>query len=178
MAGKSSLLKAIAITAYLAHVGFPVSASTCRISVLAGICTTINLSDSLNLGYSHFYAEVARIKFIAEKLKDHNNMLVIFDELFRGTNIKDAYDGSLAIITAFSKIKTCFFGISTHIIEIAEYINNIKLEGIQFQQLEIIVENNSLQYTYQLKEGISDKRIGMQIIEKEGILDIINSIAK
>lgn len=176
MAGKSSLLKALAVTAYLAHIGFPVPASECRISLLAGIYVTINLSDNLNLGYSHFYTEVARIKFIAEKLKENSNMLIVFDELFRGTNIKDAYEGSLAIISAFSKIRNCFFAISTHIIEVAEGMKATKLEGIQFQQMDIITNGESFQYTYQLKEGVSDKRIGMHIIKKERIIDTINAI--
>ena len=176
MAGKSSLLKTIGITTYLAHVGFPVPAFKCRISVLSGMYTTINLSDSLDLGYSHFYAEVDRIKFIAKKLKDNSNMLIIFDELFRGTNIKDAYDGSVAIISAFSKIKNCFFAISTHIIEVAEYMNNSENKGIQFKQLTVTENDNSFQYTYKVEDGISDKRLGMYIIEKEKVIDIINSI--
>ena len=176
MAGKSSLLKTLGITTYLAHVGFPVPASKCRISVLSGMYTTINLSDSLDLGYSHFYTEVDRIKFIANKLKDNANMLIIFDELFRGTNIKDAYDGSVAIISAFSKIKNCFFAISTHIIEVAEYMNNSKNEGIQFKQMKVIDKDNTFQYTYRVEDGISDKRLGMYIIEKEKIIDIINSV--
>lgn len=176
MAGKSSLLKALAVTAYLAHVGFPVPATMCKISLLAGIYTTINLSDNLNLGYSHFYSEVARIKFIAERLKEYSNMLIVFDELFRGTNIKDAYDGTLAIVSALSKIKNCFLAVSTHIIEVAEYMNETNLDGIQFQQMEMITDENSFQYTYLLKNGISDKRIGMRIIEKEQVIDIIDSI--
>ena len=176
MAGKSSLLKTLGITTYLAHAGFPVPSSKCRISVLSGMFTTINLSDSLDLGYSHFYAEVDRIKFIATKLKDNSNMLIIFDELFRGTNIKDAYDGSVAIISAFSKVKNCFFAISTHIIEVAEYMKNNKDEGIQFKQLIVIENNNTFQYTYRVEDGISDKRHGMYIIKKENVIEIINSI--
>ena len=176
MAGKSSLLKTLGLTTYLAHAGFPVPASKCRISVLSGLFTTINLSDSLDLGYSHFYAEVDRIKFIAEKLKNNSNMLVIFDELFRGTNIKDAYDGSVAIISAFSKIKNCFFAISTHIIEVAEYMYGNKNEGMQFKQMKVLEKNNSFQYTYNLEDGISDKRLGMYILEKEKVIEIINSI--
>ena len=177
MAGKSALLKTLGIVAYLAHVGFPVPASKCRISILSGLFTTINLSDNISLGYSHFYAEVARIKMIAEKLKENSNMLIVFDELFRGTNIKDAHDGSLAIISAFSKINTCFFAISTHIIEVAENMNNLNYNGICFKQMDVIEKDNAFEYTYQLIDGISDKRLGMHIIEKEKIIDIINSAA-
>ena len=178
MAGKSSLLKTLGIITYLAHIGFPVPATKCRISVLSGMYTTINLSDNLDLGYSHFYAEVDRIKYIAKELKNNSNMLIIFDELFRGTNIKDAYDGSVAIISAFSKIKNCFFAISTHIIEVAEYMNDTKNKGIQFKQMMVTEKDNSFQYTYKVEDGISDKRLGMYIVEKKKIIDIINSISE
>ncbi len=53
----------------------------------------------MNRGYSHFYSEVRRVKEVAMKLKEKNRLLVIFDELFRGTNVKDAFDASLLIIT-------------------------------------------------------------------------------
>jgi len=55
--------------------------------------------DNMNRGYSHFYSEVRRVKEVAMKLKEKNRLLVIFDELFRGTNVKDAFDASLLIIT-------------------------------------------------------------------------------
>lgn len=174
MAGKSSLLKSLAIASYLAHIGFPVPATTFKISLLSGIYTTINISDNLNLGYSHFYAEVLRIKSISEKLKKGNNALVIFDELFRGTNVKDAYDGSLAIISAFSEVRSCFFAISTHILEVTDKLKEINT--IQFRYMEVINKNESPQYTYLLKSGISDHRMGMYIIEKENIVNIIKSI--
>ncbi len=33
-----------------------------RFTVRDGIFTTINLADNLNMGHSHFYAEVLRVK--------------------------------------------------------------------------------------------------------------------
>lgn len=176
MAGKSSLLKAMAIAVYLAHVGFPIPAAKSRISLLNGIYTTINISDNLSLGYSHFYAEVLRIKHIAERLTQETNMLIVFDELFRGTNVKDAYEGSLAIISAFSEIKGCFFAISTHIIEVAESLS--ENHSIQFLQMEVLNDKGFPEYTYLLKKGISDVRMGMYIIGKENVVQTIQSINK
>ncbi len=176
MAGKSSLLKALSLSVYLAHVGFPVPAQKARVSVLNGLYTTINLSDNLNLGYSHFYSEVIRIKEIVESLREKRNILVVFDELFRGTNVKDAYDGSLAIISALSDIKNCFFTVSTHILEISEELKD--KESIQFRYMETVFSDGYPQYTYLLKEGVSEDRMGMYIIKKEGILDMLTSICK
>lgn len=174
MAGKSSVLKALSLSVYLAHVGFPIPASKARISLLAGLYTTINISDDTNLGYSHFYAEVRRVKFIVERLKQNNNILIVFDELFRGTNLKDAYEGSVAIISALTKIRNCFIAISTHIIEIARELMNET--SILFRYMDVLSCEQSFKYTYLLKEGISDSRMGLSIIENEGIISIIESI--
>ncbi len=74
--------------------GFPVPASGMEFSVQSGMFTTINLPDNINMGYSHFYAEVMRVKKVAESGGILKNLIVIFDELFRGTNVKDAYEAT------------------------------------------------------------------------------------
>lgn len=173
MAGKSTFLKALGVAVYLAHTGFPVPAGKMKLSMMSGLCTTINISDNLNSGYSHFYAEVMRIKDVANKLKTNKNMLILFDELFRGTNVKDAYDGTLAIVSALARIKTSFFVISTHIIEVAK---ELKPENIQFGYFEILEENGHPKYSYKLREGVSDVRLGMYIIKNEGLIELINEI--
>lgn len=174
MAGKSTFLKALGVAVYLSHVGFPVPATKMRLSVLSGLCTTINISDNLSSGYSHFYAEVMRIKHVAENLKSNKNMLVLFDELFRGTNVKDAYDGTLAIVSAFSQIRSSFFIISTHIVEVAEELLNNK--NIQFAYFEVENKDGHPVYTYKLREGVTDVRLGMYIINKERLIELINDI--
>ncbi len=67
-----------------------------------GIYTTINLPDNLGIGASHFYAEVLRVKKIATELGAGKSLFVLFDELFRGTNVKDAHEGTVAITHAFA----------------------------------------------------------------------------
>ncbi|MDR2953681.1 MAG: hypothetical protein LBV43_01200 [Prevotella sp.] len=175
MAGKSTFLKSLGLAVYLAHAGFPVPASYMKLSLLAGLCTTINISDNLSSGYSHYYAEVMRIKNVAEKLKENPNMLVIFDELFRGTNVKDAYDGTLAVVSAFAKLKSAFFVISTHIVEVTKGLD--ANDNIQFSYFEIIEKNGHPEYTYKLRQGVSDVRLGMYIINKEGLIELINNIS-
>ena len=172
MAGKSTLLKSVAIAIYLAHLGFPVPAESMETSVFDGLITTINLSDNLNQGYSHFYNEVLRVKHVAQKVTASKNMVVIFDELFRGTNVKDAYDASLSIVTAFSKIRKSFFIISTHIVEVAKELN--ENDNINFCFLETSMVDGKPMFTHKLKKGITDERMGMWIIENEGIIDILN----
>jgi len=176
MAGKSTLLKAIAISVFLSQLGFPVPAAYMETSVFEGLITTINLTDNILSGNSHFYSEVSRVKHVATKMSSTQNMLVIFDELFRGTNVKDAYDASLAIISAFSKLRKSFFIISTHIVEVAHELAAI--ENINFKYLETIFDNDTPTYNFQLKDGITEERLGMWIVKNEGIVEIIEGIVK
>lgn len=176
MAGKSSLLKSIGIAIYLSQLGFPVPAKNMVTSVFRGLITSINLADDIEQGHSHFYKEVLRVKQVAEKLNQSKRIFVIFDELFRGTNVKDAYDASLAIIAAFAEVKTCFFIVSTHIVEVAHELSSI--ENINFRYMETIFENATPVNSYKLKEGITEERLGMWIVKNEQILEIIKSSLK
>lgn len=175
MTGKSSFLKSLGLCIYLSQIGFPVPANSMITSVFEGLITTINLSDNIESGYSHFFSEVQRIKLLAESLIESEKMVVILDELFRGTNVKDAFDASLAVISALSTIKNSFFLISTHIVELVPELK--KHENISFMHLETVFRNDQPEFTYQLKEGVSKEKVGMFIIKKEGIIDIIEIAA-
>lgn len=174
MAGKSTLMKAFGIAVYLAHMGFPVPAASMVFSVRDGIYTSINVPDNLNLGYSHFYAEVLRVKMVAEAVSLSKRMVIIFDELFKGTNVKDAYDATLAVTKAFAGHRDSAFIISTHIIEVGVTLAE-QCDNIQFVYLPTIMDRLKPTYTYQLKQGITSDRHGMMIINNEKILEIIRA---
>ncbi|WP_121811264.1 MutS-related protein [Mucilaginibacter kameinonensis] len=177
MAGKSTLMKAAGIAFYLAHMGFPVAADEMVFSVKDGLYSSINVPDNIGLGYSHFYAEILRVKKVAEDVAAGRTLLVIFDELFKGTNVKDAYDATLAISEAFAENRNSFFIISTHITEVGEELRS-RCANFQFAYLPTVMEASKPTYSYRLKEGITADRHGMTIIENEGILDLINEIQR
>jgi len=174
MAGKSTFMKSFGIAVYLAHMGFPVAAGEMEFAVRDGLYSSINVPDNLNMGYSHFYAEVLRVKKVAEEVSSGKNMVVIFDELFKGTNVKDAYDATLSCTAAFAKYRNCFFIISTHIIEVGEALRPDHT-NLQFAYLPTIMEGPIPRYPYKLTQGITSDRHGMIIIENEKILDIIKA---
>ena len=172
MAGKSTFMKSLGIALFLAHMGFPVAASSMEFSVLDGIYTTINLPDNLGMGASHFYAEVLRVKKVAQELSLSKNLFVIFDELFRGTNVKDAYEATIAITAGFAAKRNSMFVISTHIIEAGDVLKE-RSPSISFVYLPTRMKGNIPVYTYTLEAGITADRHGMVIVNNEGILDIL-----
>ncbi|XHR97305.1 DNA mismatch repair protein [Mucilaginibacter sp. UC70_90] len=174
MAGKSTLMKSLSIALFLAHMGFPVTAKEMEFSVLDGMYTTINLPDNLGMGASHFYVEVLRVKKIALSLRQGRNLFVLFDEMFRGTNVKDACEATIAFTQAFAAKRNSLFMISTHIIEAGEVLMK-KCANIKFVYLPTLMHGNKPAYTYTLKQGLTADRHGMLIIENEGVLDILKS---
>jgi DNA mismatch repair ATPase MutS len=176
MSGKSTFLKTVAILTYFAHLGIPVPARSLKIPLQNGLFTTINLSDSLSQGFSHFYTEVNRVKEMAINIKENGKMVIVLDELFRGTNVKDAFDGTLMVVNSLSKIKGAFFFISTHILEVAEHL--AVSEDITFKCFESVLNQNKPIYDYKLKDGVTEERVGMQIINSEKIEQILSEIIK
>ena len=176
MAGKSTLMKSIGIAMYLAHMGFPVAAKSFEFSVREGMYSSINVADNIGLGYSHFYAEVVRVKRAAEAAASGKKLLLMFDELFKGTNVKDAYDGTLAVTQGFSEYRQCLFIVSTHITEVGEALK--PYPNIRFLFMPTVMEGARPRYTYRIQEGITEDRQGMMIIRNEGILELLEAGSK
>lgn len=173
MAGKSTLLRSLSTAMYIAHMGFPVAAQSMEFSVMDGIYTTINLPDNLGIGASHFYAEVLRVKKMAMELSLGKSLFIVFDELFRGTNVKDAHEATVAITNAFAQKKTSLFIISSHIVEAGEELK--QKNNIGFLYLPTRMNGHTPEYTYTLEEGVTDDRHGMIIIRNEGILETLKN---
>ena len=174
MAGKSTLMKSFGIAVYMAHMGFPVAAKSMTFSIQDGLYTSINVPDNINMGYSHFYAEVLRVKKVAEEVSLSKRLVVIFDELFKGTNVKDAFDATLAVTKALANRKACSFMISTHIIEVGQELGKA-CDNVIFAYLPTVMRDKVPTYTYKLENGITSDKHGMIIINNEHIVDIIRS---
>ncbi|MBO9636342.1 MAG: DNA mismatch repair protein [Chitinophagaceae bacterium] len=171
MAGKSTWMKSLGVSFYLAHMGFPVAADSMRFTVMDGIFTSINVPDDISLGWSHFYAEVMRVKVVAQEVSSGKRLFILFDELFKGTNVKDAYDATLSVTKKLALYRSCAFVISTHIIEVGTELTGTA--HIQFGYMPTVMKDGKPSYTYLMTEGITTDRQGMIIIENEKILEML-----
>src|SRR5690606_32867402 len=126
MSGKSTLMRTLGIAALLAHTGMGVPAASMRISFLNGIISNMHVQDSIVLGESYFFAEVKRMKLTAQKLAESEYNLVLMDELFKGTNVHDAYECSMAVIEGLSYKRKNIMVLSTHLYELKEQLQQPK----------------------------------------------------
>jgi MutS-like protein len=99
MSGKSTLLRTVGVNAVLAFAGAPVRAGRLRISPLR-IGATLRIQDSLQEGRSRFYAEISRIREVADLAAAPTPALFLLDELLHGTNSHDRAVGAAGVLRA------------------------------------------------------------------------------
>lgn len=174
MAGKSTFIKAVGSTVFLAHLGMGVPAQSMRLTLFDGLLTNINVVDNIVKGESYFFNEVQRIKNTIIKINDGRKWLVLIDELFKGTNVQDAMKCSATVIKGLIKIKTSLFILSTHLYEIGEELK--QYPNISFRFFETTVKEDQLEFSYQLREGISNDRLGYLILKREHVVDMLEKL--
>jgi len=176
MAGKTTLIKAVGLSTYLAHLGMGVAAQSMKLSLFEGILSNITVEDNLIKGESYFFNEVRRIRETITRISDGKRWLILIDELFKGTNIQDAMKCSLAVIRGLIRMRNGLFILSTHLYEIGDELKD--LPSISFKYFETHLTENELRFSYQLKEGISQDRMGYLILQKEGVTSLLENIGK
>lgn len=169
MAGKSTFIKAVGLAVYLAHLGIGVPAKEMELCYFDGLFSNIQITDNILQGESYFFNEVKRIKDTVERIGDGKKWLVLIDELFKGTNVRDAMRCSIAVIEGFRKVNHSLFLLSTHLYEIEDDIKTYP--NILFRYFETHDNAGQLSFSYQLKEGVSNDRIGYVILQREGVID-------
>jgi len=174
MAGKSTFIKAVGISVYLAHLGFPVPATAMQLTFCDGLLSNIHVMDNIVKGESYFFNEVQRIKNTIEKISDGKKWLILIDELFKGTNMEDAMKCSKTVIEGLNKSRNALFVLSTHLYEIGGSLQ--QHDNMIFRYFETSVVKDQLMFSYQLKDGVSSDRLGYLILRREGVIDMLNEI--
>ena len=172
MSGKTTFMRALGVGALLAHLGCGVPAAAMRISFLHGVVTNMHVEDNILRGESYFFAEVQRMKGTALRLTEDKPHLVLMDELFKGTNVHDAYECTRAVVEGLLKHPRHLMVLSTHLHEVAEHFS--PRPDILFAYFVTdTAADGSFQFSYALRQGISSDRIGYRILRQEGVLRLL-----
>ena len=165
MSGKSTLLRVVGINAVLAFAGAPVRAESLRLSP-ASIGAAMRVSDSLQKGVSHFYAEIQRIRQVVE-LSAKGRLIFLFDEILQGTNSEDRRAGAEGILRTL--INNGAIGlVTTHdlaLTSIAELFPG-RIRNVHFQEK---LEAGKLSFDYQLRDGVVSTHNGVELMRSVGL---------
>ncbi len=172
MAGKTTFIKAAAIAVFLAHIGMGIPAKNATIPLFHEVFSSINIADNVQRGESFFLAEILRLKELGKMFQSGKKAFAVLDELFRGTNLKDAMDCTVLITELLTKKNESFFILTSHISELYERLKENK--NISFLYFESKNINDQIVFSYRCKEGITDERLGLMILKNSGLPDLLS----
>ncbi len=169
MAGKSTFLRTLGVNMILAGMGAPVCAKRMSfrpVKILTGMRTTDSLAES----ESYFFAELKRLKMITERLQAGEKLMVLLDEILKGTNSTDKHKGSVALVEKMAGQENCLAIIATHDLSLAEQAN-IFPEAVQNYCFESYIEKGELIFDYKLKRGVAKNMNAYFLMKKMGIIN-------
>jgi DNA mismatch repair ATPase MutS len=165
MSGKSTLLRAAGVNAVLALSGAPVRAIKLVLSPLA-IGATLRINDSLQEGYSRFYAEILRMRDIVERAHG-TAVLFLLDEILHGTNSHDRRIGTEAIVRAL--VGTGAIGlVTTHDLALTEIVVNLgpRAANVHFEDQMV---DRQMVFDYRLRPGVVEHSNALELMRAIGL---------
>ncbi|PIE05416.1 MAG: DNA mismatch repair protein MutS, partial [Sorangium cellulosum] len=166
MSGKSTLLRAIGVAGVLAMSGAPVCAKQLRLSGCV-VRSSMRVSDSLNEGISRFYAELLKIKHVAESAEQGKPVLYLLDEILHGTNSRERHIGARSIIRAL--VEHGAMGVvSTHDLALATLSKELP-ERVQLVHLQEQVVDGKMVFDYRLRPGVVQSGNALRWMRQVGL---------
>ena len=167
MAGKSTFLRTSGVNLVLALAGAPVYAKTFSCPII-NLRSGMRTADSLKDHQSYFYAELDRLKSIMDELRSDKPLLILLDEILKGTNSTDKQSGSIALVKQLLP-HPCLAMIATHDIVLGDLENQFP-QHIKNYHFEANIENDQLSFDYKLKPGIAQTMNATFLMKKMGII--------
>ena len=168
MAGKSTFLRTVGVNFLLTCVGLPVYAESLSVYP-AQLVTSLRTADSLVANESYFYAELKRLKMIIDRLNAGEQLLILLDEILKGTNSVDKQKGSLALVKQLIRKNTCGI-IATHDLLLGS-LSDVFPGRVQNKRFEADIIGDELTFTYQLRDGIAQNMNATFLMQKMGIFE-------
>ncbi len=166
MAGKSTFLRSIGLNMVLAAMGAPVCANALTFSPLK-IMSSMRIKDNLEESTSTFYAELKMLKQIIDAVNNNEPVIILLDEILRGTNSYDRHTGSKALIKQLLQHKAIGI-LATHDLELANLAHEFPA-NIHNYHFDVQVNGDELYFDYKLKRGICQSMNASILMKKIGI---------
>lgn len=165
MSGKTTYLRTLGVNMILAYAGAAVCASECEVSRMQ-LFTSMRVIDDVSHGISTFYAEVLRIKKMILFSKKQIPMLILIDEIFKGTNSADRIVGASGVIQELC-VNWVNGMVSTHDFELCQLTEEQSmLTNYHFDEY---FEDDQLKFEYRIKDGRCKTTNALHILKMAGI---------
>ncbi len=167
MAGKSTFLRTVGVNLLLARLGAPVCASAMKFTPVT-LFTNMRTTDSLLKEESYFFAELKRLSGLLERLRSGEKLMVILDEMLKGTNSEDKLNGSRELVRQLVQTASVTI-IATHDLKLADMEQQFP-ENVRNYCFEISLSGQQMVFDYQLKPGVTRTMNATWLMRKMGII--------
>jgi DNA mismatch repair ATPase MutS len=165
MSGKSTLLRSVGVSVVLALAGAPVAARRLRLSPLV-LGATLHVEDSLQAGHSRFYAEILRIRAIADAARGPMPLLFLLDEILHGTNSHDRRIGAEGIVRALVGLGAIGL-VTTHDLALTEL--PATLSSAVNMHFEDRLEDGRMIFDYRMRPGVVEHSNALELMRAIGL---------
>lgn len=168
MAGKSTFLRSLGINTVLAYAGCPVCAT--RFSTqFSGLFSSMRTADSLADEESYFLAEIKKLQRIVKRMEEGGPLLILLDEVLKGTNTTDKKLGSVGLIKRSLPYPVRFF-IATHDLSLGALEKELSGQVVNYC-FESYIRELQLEFDYTLRKGIATNMNASFLMKQMGIMD-------
>lgn len=167
MAGKSTIIRQVALITLMAQIGSFVPARAALIGLADRIFTRIGAQDEIHAGQSTFMVEMVELALILTHATRRS--LLILDEIGRGTSTYDGMAIARAVVEHIHNnpklgSRTLF---ATHYHELTE-LSNI-LPGVSNYNVAVAEDGESIVFLHRLMPGGTDRSYGIHVAQLAGI---------
>jgi len=176
MAGKSTVLRQVALTVLMAQMGSYVPAKSASVCIVDRIFTRVGALDNLSSGQSTFMVEMEETANIVNNATAKS--LVILDEIGRGTSTFDGMSIAWAVARYLhdlggTGVKTLFATHYHELTQLEELLPRVKNFNIAVKEF-----NDTIVFLRRLVPGGTNKSYGIQVARLAGVPDAIIEDAK
>jgi DNA mismatch repair protein MutS len=169
MAGKSTILRQVALLVIMAQIGSFVPAAAADIAVTDRIFTRVGALDNLSSGQSTFMVEMEETANILNNATADS--LIVMDEIGRGTSTYDGLSIAWAVVEYLhdlkaSGVKTLFATHYHELIELAQSRARVRNFNIAVKEW-----NDKIIFLRKLVPGGTNRSYGIQVARLAGIPD-------
>ena len=127
----------------------------------------MRVTDSLEHGVSHFYAEIERLKSVVDASLGGERVLFLLDEILHGTNSRERLIGAKAVVQRLIA-HGAIGAVSSHDLGLAslEEESAGRVVNVHFEEL---VHDGKMTFDYKLKPGVVKSGNALRLMQLIGL---------
>jgi DNA mismatch repair protein MutS len=174
MAGKSTLMRQVALTVILAQMGSYVPARRARVGIVDRVLSRVGASDNVARGESTFMVEMRETSHILRRATRRS--LVVLDEIGRGTSTYDGLSIAWAVAEHLHDAVACRAMFATHYHELTELSSTCPFAvnySVSAREL-----GDDIVFLHKLARGPASRSYGIAVAKLAGVPEVVLARAK